>query len=160
MSHVTFHMSHVTCRMLRVTCHLSLTPTATATDPSPANSPIMHSRLVCQPNFSPSSKAQSHWNNKKTNTSRGMPILPIRSSTRSLQFTGKRGFHDGRQTDNLRTSRLRAWLNQPSGPIQWKKEKNAVTKKSLLGKLLFKIDPTVGGILIQDQQSEDKALNC
>ena len=39
----------VTCHMLHVTCHLSptLTATATATEPPPANSPTMHSRLVC-----------------------------------------------------------------------------------------------------------------
>ena len=41
-------MSCVTCRVSQVTCHLSLTPTATATDPPPANSPIMHNRLVCK----------------------------------------------------------------------------------------------------------------
>ena len=34
------------CDMLRVICHLSLTPTGTATDPPPAISRIMHSRLV------------------------------------------------------------------------------------------------------------------
>ena len=39
-------VSHVTCPVLRVTCHLSLTPIAKATDPPPAKSPIMHSRLV------------------------------------------------------------------------------------------------------------------
>ena len=44
---VTCHLSGVMCQVSRVTCHLSLTPTATATDP-PANSPIMHSRLVCE----------------------------------------------------------------------------------------------------------------
>ena len=33
-----------------LTCHLSLTITATATDPPPANSPTMHSRLVCKEN--------------------------------------------------------------------------------------------------------------
>ena len=38
----------VTCHMSCVTCPLSLKPTATSTDPSPANSPIMHSRLVCK----------------------------------------------------------------------------------------------------------------
>ena len=36
------------CHMSDVTCHLLLTPTATATDPPPANSPTMHSRLVHQ----------------------------------------------------------------------------------------------------------------
>ncbi len=35
-------MSHVTCHMSHVTCHLSPMPTATATDPPPANSPTMH----------------------------------------------------------------------------------------------------------------------
>ena len=35
-------VSHVALVM----CHLSLTPTATATDPAPANSQTMHSRLV------------------------------------------------------------------------------------------------------------------
>ena len=40
------HMSCVTCHMLRVTCHLSVTPTATATDAPPANFPTMHCRLV------------------------------------------------------------------------------------------------------------------
>ena len=31
-----------------MTCRLSPTPTATATDPLPANSPTMHSRVVCR----------------------------------------------------------------------------------------------------------------
>ena len=36
------------CNLTRVTCHLSLTPTATATDPPTANSPTMQSKLVRQ----------------------------------------------------------------------------------------------------------------
>ena len=44
-SHVTCLVSCVICCVSRVTCHLSLTPTATATDPPPASYPIMHSRL-------------------------------------------------------------------------------------------------------------------
>ena len=47
-SHVKFQLSRVTCQVLRVACHLSLTPTATATDPSHANSPFMYSRLICK----------------------------------------------------------------------------------------------------------------
>ena len=39
---VICHVSHET----RVACHLSLTPTATNTDPPSANSPTMRSRLV------------------------------------------------------------------------------------------------------------------
>ena len=33
-------MSHVLCHVLRVTLHLSPTPTATATDPPPENTPL------------------------------------------------------------------------------------------------------------------------
>ena len=40
------HMTFLMCRVSPVTCQLSLTPTATATDPSPSNSRIMHSGLV------------------------------------------------------------------------------------------------------------------
>ena len=36
------HISCVICQVLRVTCHRSLMPTATATDPPPANSLNMH----------------------------------------------------------------------------------------------------------------------
>ena len=39
-----FHVSHVKSKMFCVTCHLSLKPTARATDP--VYSPTMHSRLV------------------------------------------------------------------------------------------------------------------
>ena len=55
MSHVRCHVSCVMCHMSGVTfhlspitCHLSQTVTATATDPPPAYTPIMHSRLVCK----------------------------------------------------------------------------------------------------------------
>ena len=40
------YMSHVTCQLSPATGHMSLTPTATATDPPPANSPTMHSSMV------------------------------------------------------------------------------------------------------------------
>ena len=43
---VMCHMSCVMCQVLRVIYHLSLTQTVTATDPPPANSPIMRSRQV------------------------------------------------------------------------------------------------------------------
>ena len=41
-------MSCVMWDLSHVTCDLSLTSTATATDPPPANSPTMHSWLVCR----------------------------------------------------------------------------------------------------------------
>ena len=44
---VTCHVSCVTWRLLRIICPLSLTQTATVTDPPHASSPNMHSRLVC-----------------------------------------------------------------------------------------------------------------
>ena len=47
-SRVTYHISHVTYHMTPVTCHLSPTQTATFREPSPANSPPMHSSLVCK----------------------------------------------------------------------------------------------------------------
>ena len=45
-SGVRCHVLCVTCCMSPVTCHMSLTQTATATDPPPANSPSMHSRML------------------------------------------------------------------------------------------------------------------
>ena len=47
-SRVTCHVSCVASHMSHGTCHMSLTPTATAMDPPPANSPTMHSRMVCE----------------------------------------------------------------------------------------------------------------
>ena len=41
-----YHGIPVACRRSPVICHLSLMPKATATDPPPANSPTMHSRMV------------------------------------------------------------------------------------------------------------------
>ena len=46
LSCVMFHVPCVTSCVSLATCHLSLTLTATAPDPPPAKSPIMHSRLV------------------------------------------------------------------------------------------------------------------
>ena len=46
MSCVTCLMPHVTCHMLGVTCHMSLTPTAKAKDPRPANFTSIHSRML------------------------------------------------------------------------------------------------------------------
>ena len=53
--HVMCHISCVKCcvsyvmyHLSPVTCHLSLTTKTKAIDPPPANSPTMHSRLVCK----------------------------------------------------------------------------------------------------------------
>ena len=45
---VRCQVSDVRCQVSLGTCHLSLTLTATDTDPPPANSPTMHRRLICQ----------------------------------------------------------------------------------------------------------------
>ena len=47
-SGVTCYISCVMCNMSHVTCNLSHVKNATATKHPPANSPIMHSRLVCK----------------------------------------------------------------------------------------------------------------
>ena len=59
---------------------------------------------------------------KNQKTSRVMQILALRSSTRSLHFTGKRGFRIGtdRHTDSGITDIATKKLNQPTGPIQGK----------------------------------------
>ena len=45
---VMCRLSPVICHLSPVTCQLSTRQTATVTDPPPANSPTMYSRLVCQ----------------------------------------------------------------------------------------------------------------
>ena len=99
MSCVACRVSHsgVICCVSPVICQLSLTPIATATDPPPANSPIMHSRLFCKDpkNHRIFDNAKNPQNGKNTKMSRGIPILAIRSSTRSLPSTGKQVFRNG-----------------------------------------------------------------
>ena len=48
MSGVRCQVSHFLFHVSRGTCHMSLSPTATATDPSAANSYTIHSRMVCK----------------------------------------------------------------------------------------------------------------
>ena len=50
---VVCHLSPVMCCESPVTCHMSPTPTARATDPSPAKSSTMHSKLVRKDSKSP-----------------------------------------------------------------------------------------------------------
>ena len=86
MSRVTSHVSHIVCR---------LSPTTTVTDPPPANYPIMHCRLVCKEQTTRKfQNAKKILKQQKPETSWGMPILAIRSSTRSLE-TGVWVFYDG-----------------------------------------------------------------
>ena len=48
-SRVTCRMWHVTCHITHVTCHLPPLTNANSHRPSPADSPIIHSRLVPDP---------------------------------------------------------------------------------------------------------------
>ena len=60
------------------------------------------SRVTC--------RASPVTNGKKLKTSRGMPILVLCSSTRSLQSTGKRGFQTGTDiVTDIATYRLIFW---------------------------------------------------
>ena len=45
-THIYYKLQNCRCHISRVACHMSLTSTATATDPPPSNSPTMHSMLV------------------------------------------------------------------------------------------------------------------
>ena len=115
-SHVTCHMSSVTCHMPCVTfhvspvpCHLSLTLTAIANNPPPANSPIMLVRK------DPKTKKKGYFFYffyLKTKTQQCLDVSQyqrLRPLTTSLQSTGRRLFRDSTNTHthDIRTSRLR-----------------------------------------------------
>ena len=109
-------LSPVTCHLSLsyLTCHLSYTPTATYTDHPPTNSPTMHGKLFC--------KDPEIWNKVttpkiitgKTAKFNGMPILAIRSTTRSLQ---SKPFcqHASMQPTISATLNVRAWTKN----IKW-----------------------------------------
>ena len=81
--------------------------TPTATDPPPANSPIMHSRLVHKdkkPKIN--AKPKKSWKWRETKLCDARPILPKGPLTRSLQSTGRWVFRNG-TTHDRPTSRLR-----------------------------------------------------
>ena len=76
--------------MSRFICHLSPTPTAIAMDPPPANSPMMHSRLVHQDRTRMPTN-NTNWYKKKhfTKGFLNFAMLVIWSSTISLQLVWK-----------------------------------------------------------------------
>ena len=91
----------VLCHMSGVSYHLLLTRIATTKHPPSANCPAMNKRLVCyDPKPEKNSKRRKVLFWEDTKMPRGIPILGICSSTRSLQSTGKLGFCEGthRQT--------------------------------------------------------------
>ena len=81
---VKCHMSPVMCHLPCVPCRLSLTTTATATDPPPGNSPTMHYEKTQKPKL----------------------ILAVNFFTRSLQSTVWWGFKEGRNFHDIVTYRL------------------------------------------------------
>ena len=91
---------------------MSLTPTVSATDPTQANSPILHQK-----------------------TSRCLPLLPICSSTSfTSSSTGKWVFtmaHTHTQHPDIATQRLK----RPRGPIKW--ERNFFSPKVAQAKSTF-----------------------
>ena len=102
---VTFHVSGVMClvtwvtfHMSLVTCHLSpVANTNSQIHPSPVNSPIMHSRLVCKDpktkTHVKTQKKKTHWNNKN-------PKMPIQA------------IHTDRRLGDWRTSQLKKTKSQ------------------------------------------------
>ena len=72
------HMSCVMCHLPPVTCHMPLTPTATAPDPPPSNSPTMHSRMVHK---HPKKNCASYFRPFQSQFSTNRPTGPIRSSS-------------------------------------------------------------------------------
>ena len=94
MSPVTCHLSPITCHLIFVTCHLS--PTATATDPHPDNSPTMHSRLVQQNRTKKPKIIQNPKKGQNLSIKKWvhiLAILAIPSSTRSHQPSWFWSFH-------------------------------------------------------------------
>ena len=99
-SFVLCHVSRVMCHLLRVTCHLSLMATSTSKNPLPANSPVMHSRLVRKdPKTRTNFKTHKIIETTKTRV--------IHSLTKSLPSLFKIKEHQvDRQKTHPRTSRL------------------------------------------------------
>ena len=89
------HTSHVT-RVSLVTCPMSLMTTSRASDPPPVNSHTRHSKLVHKdPKSKEERRRKKTLKPQKRETSRGMPILMIQSSTRSIKSIMKQGFQEG-----------------------------------------------------------------
>ena len=129
MSHTTCNVSctmypvtHVAFCRSPVICHLSLMPKATATDPPPANSPTMHSRMVGkdQKNQNKNLNKREREKKCKSKMSRGRPNLRLRSLTRSLQSTGKRCLQTwtDRQTGRSRISQLIDWISLGANSVK------------------------------------------
>ena len=119
---VMCHVSCVACHLSPVTCHRSLTPTARASYPPPANSPIMQSKLVCKdlrtPNFLTQKSYQSSKNQKMSIV---VPILAMDLRPEVSSPPGSR-FGDGTNRYTHTHARLMDITNQrlnwPSGPNQ------------------------------------------
>ena len=97
-----------------VMCHQSLTPTATATatDPPPAISPIMHSRLVCK-----NPQSQKYFQTPKIfQTSKPPKFLDQKSP---VHWEAIFCYGTDTQTDDWRTSQLLDWIG-PEGRFSGK----------------------------------------
>ena len=94
LSHVRCHMSGVTCQVSYVICNVShvtshLSPvtkhTATATVPLPANSPVMHTSLVCKKPKN-SKKTKSKTSSKPKNVERYVNISDMLFNQKSPDY--------------------------------------------------------------------------
>ena len=84
-ANVRCQVSSVICCVLRVNCQPSLTPTATATKPLPANYRYAYLAGLHRPKKKLKRKENlNQLKNKNQRTSKSMPILALCSLTRSL----------------------------------------------------------------------------
>ena len=98
MSHITCQMSHVACPLSPVTCHLSLTATATDLTIPLLTPPLCTVGWLAKTQNTNNNNKKKKPLKRRKEASRGMPILAIRSWTRSLQSTRKLGLCDGTHT--------------------------------------------------------------
>ena len=122
----SFKITHVSCVMwnfLRLTWQLSPVTNANSHShrPSlPASFPIIDIRLVCKDTKTKLLFTTIFFQNyKNPKYSRGMPILAIRSLTRSLQSTGKRVFLNGTHSRLTDISRLGGAIKPGLGGRWW-----------------------------------------
>ena len=141
MFRVMCYVSCVKCHVSRVMCYLP--PVINGNSHShrpfpPANSPIMHNRLVCHDLKTKTKKIKSKKSLKQKYIYifiyRSKPILAIFTLTRGIQSTKNQGFHYGKHTRLMDIAYQR--LNWPSGP---EKPENQQSPKKLYKKTEDKI---------------------
>ena len=120
-------MSCVRCHLSPVTCHLSLTPTATSTDPPTAYSPTMHSRLVHQdknhnPPIFQNTKIGQNFPKK------GFLVLKFRRYVLWPECLGSGLWQRGQPTAHKRTLQLIDWIGLGADPVKTRRNRPCLQK--------------------------------